>query len=77
MVNPMHIDSDGHTLMHWAAKRGDYDSVHYLAEKGAPMFLSSGDGVGMQPIHWAITDGHLPILHYLVSRVSKQVYALS
>ena len=61
-------DADGHTLMHWAAKRGDLDLVRFLAEKGAPLFGTSADGVGMEPIHWAVTDGHLPVLHYLVSK---------
>ena len=61
-------DRDGHTVMHWAAKRGDVELVRFLADKGAPLFETSLDSVGMEPIHWAVTDGHLPILHFLVSR---------
>lgn len=59
-------DGDGHTVTHWAAKRGDLELVSFLADKGAPLFEASTDSVGMQPIHWAVTEGHLHVLHYLV-----------
>lgn len=55
--------------MHWAAKRGDFALVKFLASKGAPLFEPSEDSVGMEPVHWAITEGHLPVLHFLVSKV--------
>ncbi len=57
--------------MHWAAKRGDFALVKFLAAKGAPLFAPSGDAVGMEPVHWAITEGHLPVLHFLVSQACE------
>lgn len=38
-------DADGHTITHWAAKRGDFALVKFLASKGAPLFEASGDAV--------------------------------
>lgn len=62
-------DEGGHTLMHWAAKRGDLDMCYILAEHGAPLFQPSKDKVGMQPIHWACTSpGRLDIVRFLVDK---------
>jgi ankyrin repeat protein len=49
--------------------RGVSPSLQYLAERGAPLFAGSEDGVGMQPLHWAATEGHLSVMHFLVSKV--------
>ena len=54
-------DDGGHTVMHWAAKRGDMDIFEMLADHRAPLFTPSQDAVGMQPMHWACTEGHMEV----------------
>jgi len=62
------VDSGGHTLAHWAAKRGDVDTLDLLGDHGAPLFTPSQDAVGMEPIHWACTEGRLEAVRHLVER---------
>lgn len=57
------IDGNGHTLLHWAAKRGDDKRfVQYFIEHCPPGILkqlvhqTSHDSTGMTPIHWACTE---------------------
>jgi ankyrin repeat protein len=61
-------DSGGHTLVHWAAKRGDLEMVESLVAVGAPYLSPSDDAVGMLPIHWACTEGRLEVVRFLVDR---------
>ncbi|KAJ1458328.1 ankyrin repeat-containing domain protein [Pelagophyceae sp. CCMP2097] len=59
-------DASGHSLAHWAAKRGDALLLQYLLKKGAPKAGPSDDAVGMQPLHWACTEGRLACMRLLV-----------
>lgn len=61
-------DEQGHTVTHWAAKRGDLDMLIFLAERGAPLFSNSNDRVGMTPLHWACTEGRLEVVRYLLDK---------
>lgn len=61
-------DAGGHTLVHWAAKRGDVEMVESLIGHGAPYLAASDDGVGMLPIHWACTEGRLEVVRFLVDK---------
>ena len=65
---------DGHTLIHWCAKRGDdVRFIEYLAEKvpDIDMHAASADNVGMAPLHWACTEGSIPICNFLLKQVEK------
>lgn len=55
---------EGHTLAHWAAKRGnDIRFMEYLSKiTDASLHLPSTDTVGVYPIHWAATEGSIPIV---------------
>eukprot|EP00978_Attheya_sp_CCMP212_P019739 scaffold55632_cov56-Attheya_sp.AAC.1 len=65
---------DGHTLVHWAAKRvDDVRFVEYLL--GMPEVNgneASKDAVGMRPIHWAATEGGIPHAARFVAKFSKE-----
>ena len=61
-------DAGGHTLAHWAAKRGDRDLLETLIDNGAPFLEPSSDNVGMSPIHWACTEGRLEATRFLVDK---------
>ncbi|CAN0457929.1 unnamed protein product [Ascophyllum nodosum] len=52
-------DGQGHTLMHWAAKAGDVETLQLLSDMGCPTSEYSEDSVGMAPLHWAATEGRL------------------
>lgn len=56
--------ADGHTLIHWAAKReDDIQFIEYLSKvTNANLHVASTDQVGMYPIHWAATEGSIPIV---------------
>jgi len=58
----------GHTLAHWAAKRGDMEVLELLISKGAPYLEPSEDEVAMCPIQWACTEGRLEGVRFLVDK---------
>ena len=61
-------DDGGHTLAHWAAKRGDAVILEWALARGADPGAPSADDVGMQPLHWACTEGRLACARLLVDR---------
>lgn len=57
------IDSNGHTLLHWAAKRGDDKRFVEFFMNHAPtkilqevLHTTSHDSTAMTPLHWACTE---------------------
>lgn len=52
------------TLLHYACKIGDLNTVKYLLERGS--FLDTCDFDGNMPIHYACANGHLDIVKYLL-----------
>lgn len=57
------IDSNGHTLLHWAAKRGDDKRFVEFFMDHAPaaalttlLHTTSHDNTAMTPLHWACTE---------------------
>lgn len=57
------IDNNGHTLLHWAAKRGDDKRfVEFFLEHAPVVVLqellhtNSRDNTAMTPLHWACTE---------------------
>ena len=57
------IDSNGHTLLHWAAKRGDDKRFVLFFMQHAParvlttlLHTTSHDNTAMTPLHWACTE---------------------
>ena len=57
------IDSNGHTLLHWAAKRGDDKRFVQFFMQHAPasvlttlLHTTSHDNTAMTPLHWACTE---------------------
>lgn len=57
------IDINGHTLLHWAAKRGDDKRfVEFFLQNAPPAVLqellhqTSFDNTAMTPLHWACTE---------------------
>eukprot|EP01036_Dinobryon_divergens_P024633 gene24633-33102_t len=64
------LDSEGHTCIHWAAKRGDYEILKYLHSAGAALDIASTGDPRMMPIHWAASDGKIKSLKFFLdSRV--------
>lgn len=68
-------DSEGHTCIHWAAKRGDYEILKYLHSAGAMLDIASTGDPRMLPIHWAASDGKIKslkcVLHVLLHIISS------
>jgi len=60
------IDSEGHSCIHWAAKRGDYDILKYLHSAGAALDLPSTMDPRMLPIHWAASDGRIKAIKFFI-----------
>lgn len=60
------FDADGHTLTHWAAKRGDASLLQSFLGRGAKVDEASRDSVGMRPLHWACTEGRVACMRLLV-----------
>jgi ankyrin repeat protein len=59
-------DGEGHTCIHWAAKRGNYEILKYLHDAGAPLDQASLTDPRMMPIHWAASDGKINALKFFL-----------
>ncbi|OAB79342.1 hypothetical protein WSTR_05300 [Wolbachia endosymbiont of Laodelphax striatellus] len=59
-------DSDGWTLLHWAARKGQLEFAKFLVDKGAN--ISAEDEYGKKPIHRAAMAGHRNIMEFLLSK---------
>lgn len=65
------LDSNGSSVLHWAAGVARLDFVRYLVEdcKCCPNTGQQGmrSFLGRTPLHWAARNGHLNVVHYLVT----------
>ena len=65
------LDSNGSSVLHWAAGSGRLNFVIYLIEecKCSPNFGQQGKRsfLGRTPLHWAARNGRLNIVQYLVT----------
>eukprot|EP00542_Grammatophora_oceanica_P021381 CAMPEP_0194041960 /NCGR_PEP_ID=MMETSP0009_2-20130614/13764_1 /TAXON_ID=210454 /ORGANISM="Grammatophora oceanica, Strain CCMP 410" /LENGTH=652 /DNA_ID=CAMNT_0038685615 /DNA_START=97 /DNA_END=2055 /DNA_ORIENTATION=+ len=57
------LGQEGHSLIHWAAKRAD--DIRFLQllcgeVKNETINIQSQDKVGMRPLHWCSTEGSVP-----------------
>ena len=59
------LEPDGTTALHWAAHRGDLDTVHRLIDAGANVHVANRYGIA--PIWLAAQDGHVPVVEALLS----------
>lgn len=62
------LDLQGNTSAHWAAKKGDLEILHLLAENGADLTLPTSADAKMMPIHWAASDGKIAAIRLLLQR---------
>ncbi len=61
-----HLDSQGNSAMHWAAKRGDTEILKYLHEKGARSNIPATTDANLLPIHWAAAEGKIDALCFFL-----------
>ena len=59
-------DEQGHSCLHWAAKRGDLDTLRVLHSMNADMSIRTSAESGMMPIHWAASDGKILALKFFL-----------
>lgn len=73
-------DHDGHTIIHWTAKRtDDIRFIEYLTQqvKHINVHVASSDNVGMTPLHWAATEGSIPIVNFILKYIEEHSTGLS
>lgn len=71
---------DGHTLVHWTAKRADdLRFIEYLAQQVTNINVNarSTDNVGMTPLHWAATEGSIPVVNFILKHLEEHSTGLS
>ncbi len=59
-------NTEGWTVLHFAAISGHLDTVRWLVEKGADLQAKTNDGWTV--LHWAAINGHLDTVKWLVER---------
>jgi hypothetical protein len=59
-------DSEGRSLLHWAAFYGHLDIVQFLIQQDAE--VNQADNGGWTPLHYAVVEGHDKVVSYLRSR---------
>jgi len=65
---------DGHTLVHWTAKRADdLRFIEYLTQHvlNININVNSTDNVGMTPLHWAATEGSIPVVNFILKHLDE------
>jgi|AntRauTorckE5430_2_1112549.scaffolds.fasta_scaffold01248_4 palmitoyltransferase len=71
---------DGHTLVHWTAKRADdLRFIEYLSQQVININVNarSTDNVGMTPLHWAATEGSIPVVNFILKHLEVHSTGLS
>jgi ankyrin repeat protein len=62
------LDTSGFSLVHWAAKKGDIETLSILHEYGAILNQPTSFDAKMLPIHWAASDGKIASIRFLLER---------
>lgn len=62
------VDPQGHSCVHWAAKRGDIEMLQILYDYGANLGIPTDSEARMLPIHWAASDGKISSLRFLIDK---------
>ena len=58
------MDTSGFSLVHWAAKKGDIETLSILHENGANLNIPTSFDAKMLPIHWAASDGKIASIRF-------------
>jgi hypothetical protein len=61
-------DATGHSLVHFAAKRGDVEMLQMLADAGAKLNVAGTSEAKMSPVHWAASEGKIGALRFFLDR---------
>jgi len=73
------LDSNGSSVLHWAAGFGRLNFVSYLIEECKCSANTGQQGkrsfLGRTPLHWAARNGHLNVVHYLVTTCNVNINA--
>ncbi len=64
-------EDDGRTALIWAADRGHFEVVRYLADNGAK--LDERGFLNHTAVAWAADGGHFEIVRYLLDKGSKDI----
>jgi ankyrin repeat protein len=65
-VDPHVKDSNKQSLVHFAARAGNLDSLLILYSIQPPLELNSNDRWQRTPVHWAVLNGHIEALRSLL-----------
>jgi ankyrin repeat protein len=77
-ANPLELDSQGASLLHWAAGTGCLESVRVLLPHFSKGVFEESERDGALPLHWAAagvtakefgTKGHIEICRYFLNQV--------
>lgn len=68
--DPKMVDSQQHTLMHWAAYRGSLALCQYVHEV-LGVAADTMDDQRRTPLHWAAREGHDDVCAYLLSKGAR------
>lgn len=63
-------DFDEYTVLHWAAKHGQFSVIEYISRFITD--LNPNDVWGMTPLHFAAENGHLDIVDFLIRHVQDK-----